>query len=212
MDMPPTRPIRRLVLCLTLLAGVGAGCQSNKPQYPTYQPATQPVSDTGLADSSRMSNVDAVVVPPAGWENEDPKKSEDHVHLSWKSPSGKTNYGVIYFSLPLPFSASWIYNPYLAAMKKSEGEANVIAGPVDDKSLPGLRFTVECGDYRMRTNLICKGFHGWAVYAGTLRKEDEVAGELELAERARDKTKVGVANANGSASPAVTRPTASAGE
>jgi hypothetical protein len=51
---------------------------------------------------------------------------------------------------------------------------------------------VECGDYRMRTNLICKGFHGWAVYAGSLRKEAEVPVELELAERARDKTQVGV--------------------
>jgi hypothetical protein len=207
MEMPPTRPIR-LALCLTLLAPIVAGCQPKSTQYPVYQPSTQPVTGAGLTDSSRLAKVDALVAPPAGWQTEDPKTDEDHVHLSWKSPSGKTNYGVIYFSLPLPFSASWIYNPYLAAMRKSEGEANVIAGPVDDKALPGLRFTVECGDYRMRTNLICKGFHGWAVYAGTLRKEDEVPAELELAERARERTKVGVAASGG----AVTRPTASVAE
>ena len=207
MEMPPTRPIR-VALCLTLLAGIGAGCQPKSAAYPVYQPSTQPVTDTGLTGPSRQSTVDAVVAPPAGWQTEDAKSDDDHVHLSWKSPSGKTNYGVIYFSLPLPFSASWIYNPYLSAMRKSEGEANVIAGPVDDKALPGLRFTVECGDYRMRTNLICKGFHGWAVYAGTLRKEDEIPGELELAERARELTQVGVA-----ASPRpVTRPTASLAE
>jgi hypothetical protein len=184
----------RLILygcCLTLLAGAEVGCQSKYSSIPTYQPATQPLSATGLSPAKPMENVEAIVVPPVGWETEDAKADEDHVHLSWKSPSGKTNYGVIYFSLPLPLPARWIIDPYLAAMKKSEGEANVIAGPVEDKSLPGLRFTVECGDYRMRTNLICKGFHGWAVYAGTLRTQPEIPAELELAERARDKTQVG---------------------
>ena len=191
--------------CLTLLAGAGVGCQSKYSSIPTYQPATQPLSATGLSAGKPIENVEAVVVPPVGWETEDAKADEDHVHLSWKSPSGKTNYGVIYFSLPLSLSARWIIDPYLAAMKKSEGEANVIAGPVEDKSLPGLRFTVECGDYRMRTNLICKGFHGWAVYAGTLRKEAEIPSELELAERARDKTQVGAT----SQASAVTRPAVS---
>jgi len=200
------RRFTRVLLCLPLLVGVGAGCQSKYANIPTYQPATQPLSATGLSAGKPIENVEAVVVPPVGWETEDAKADEDHVHLSWKSPSGKTNYGVIYFSLPLPLSARWIIDPYLAAMKKSEGEANVIAGPVEDKSLPGLRFTVECGDYRMRTNLICKGFHGWAVYAGTLRKEAEIPSELELAERARDKTQVG---ATSQATSPVTRPAVS---
>lgn len=198
--------------CLTLLLGVGVGCQSKYNSIPTYQPATQPLSATGLSAAEPMPKVEAVVNPPVGWETEDAKSDEDHVHLSWKSPSGKTNYGVIYFNLPLPLPAKWIIDPYLAAMKKSEGEANVIQGPVEDKSLPGLRFTVECGDYRMRTNLICKGFHGWAVYAGTLRKEAEIPAELELAERARDKTQVGVTADKPKETAAVTGPAVSTAE
>jgi hypothetical protein len=203
---------RRLTIlgcCLTLLTGAAVGCQSKYGSLPTYQAATQPLSATGLSAAEPMPKVEAIVTPPLGWVTEDPKSDEDHVHLSWKSPSGKTNYGVIYFNLPLPLPATWIIDPYLAAMKKSEGEANVIQGPVEDKSLPGLRFTVECGDYRMRTNLICKGFHGWAVYAGTLRKEAEIPAELELAERARDKTQVGVTPQKGKETAKVTGPAVS---
>jgi hypothetical protein len=191
--------------CLTLCTLLIAGCQPKHPSYPAYQPSTQPLTDTGLSPRQRMDNVDAIVAPPTGWQTEETKSDEDHVHLSWKSPSGKTNYGVIYFNLPLPVPATWIINPYLDAMKKSEGEANVIQGPVEDKALPGLRFTVECGDYRMRTNLVCKGFHGWAIYAGSLRNQPESPEEIHLAERARDHTLVGPA----AATPAVTRPTAS---
>jgi hypothetical protein len=159
-----------------------------------------------------MEAVQAVVTPPAGWRLEETKESSDHVHLSWKSPSGKTNFGVIYFSIPLPLPASWIFDQYIDAMRKSEGEATVIEGPANDGSLPGVRFTVETGPYRMRTNLICKGFHGWSVYAGTLRNEQEVAEELALAERARDKTQAGLPSASGQPNPAVIRPTASASE
>jgi hypothetical protein len=74
-----------------------------------------------------------------------------------------------------------------------------------------VRFTAEGGDYRMRINLICKGFRGWAVYAGTLRKEAEVPAELRLAEVARDRTKVGVPSAMGESTPAL-KPTASTSE
>ena len=92
-------------------------------------------------------------------------------------------------------------------MKESEGEANVIDQPMQDDALPGIRFTVDCGDYRMRTNFICKGFGGWAVYVGTLRDRPEIPAEIELAERAREKTKIGIPAATANAAGAVTGPT-----
>jgi hypothetical protein len=201
----------RFCVCLSLLAVLAGGCRS----FPDYKPpaaATQPLVGAQLSDAQAITEVDAIVQPPAGWEREETKASSDHVHLSWKSPSGKTNYGVIYFSIPVPIPASWLFDRYIAAMKESEGEAKVIEGPLNDRNLPGVRFTVETGPYRMRTNLICKGFHGWSIYAGTLREQPEVPDELRLAERARDKTQPGAPSAAAEGKPGVIRPTASVSE
>ena len=75
-----------------------------------------------------------------------------------------------------------------------------------------MRFTAEGGDYRMRINLICKGFRGWAVYAGTLRTEAEVPAELHLAEVAPDRAEWSP-SAAGEPTPALKpTPTASASE
>jgi hypothetical protein len=209
--MLPTRPAIFMV-CLTLSAAFGIGCQSKYAHIATYQPTTQPVSDRGIAEPESLADVDAVVTPPSGWTADPIKSSDQHKHQVWKSPTGKTAYGVIHFSLPLPVPATWVLDPFLNQMKKSEGEANLVGSPLKDDSLPGVRFTVEGGDYRMRVNLICKGFRGWAVYAGTLREQEEVPAELHLAEAAREKTQVGVPSANGQPTPAFTRPTASASE
>jgi hypothetical protein len=208
-----TKYMRCLILtfCLIVTGAFATGCRS----LPDYQPpasSTQPLTVGKLTDAVPIGAVDALVSPPVGWQQEETKSTEDHVHFSWKSPSGKTNYGVIYFSIPLPLPASWIYDRYIAAMRQSEGEAKVIAGPANDSSLPGVRFTVETGPYRMRTNLVCKGFHGWSVYAGTLRNQPEVAEELALAERARDKTQLGLPSAAAAPNPAVIRPTAAVSE
>lgn len=203
--------LSRVLFCLTLLAGVGAGCQSKYANIPTYQPATQPLSDNGLTDPAPFTPVDAVVTPPVGWKPDELKSSDQHTHQVWLSPTGKTAYGVIHFGLPLPVPATWILDSFLSAMKESEGEATLIGPPQKDDSLPGVRFTVEGGDYKMRVNLICKGFRGWAVYAGTRRNQQEIPAELELAERARDKTQVGVPTTStaNEAPPTFTRPTAS---
>ena len=203
-----------LWLSLPLLLAAGVGCQSKYAHIPTYHPTTQPltvVERHELADPEPAPQVDALVTPPDGW-NQDPIKSSDqHTHQVWKSPSGKTAFGIIHFSLPLPVPATWVLDPFLNEMKKSEGEANLIGQPLRDDALPGVRFTAEGGDYRMRINLICKGFRAWAVYAGTLRNQAEVPAELHLAEIARDQTKVGVPSATGQATPAL-KPTASASE
>src|SRR6266566_8108079 len=204
---------RRIILaCLTALAALAGGCQSKYANLPKYQANLQPLSVDGLSEPQAEPAVDATVVVPAGWKPEPFKGSEQHAHQVWLSPTGKTAYGVIHFGLPLPVPARWILNSFLSEMKKSEGEATVIGQPMEDDALPGVRFTVECGDYKMRINLICKGFRGWAVYAGTLRAQPEAPAELELAERAREKTKVGLPQAAAPVPPSFTRPTASIAE
>jgi hypothetical protein len=189
------------------------GCQSKYANLPVYQPpTTRPILASALSPPQSLSSVDAVCVPPVGWVPEPLKTSEDHAHQVWLSPSGKTAYGVIHFGLPLPVSAQWVLDPFLREMKKSEGEAILIGRPMRDDSLPGVRFTVEGGLYKMRINLICRGWRGWAVYSGTLRGHEEVPEELQLGEWAKDSTKVGVPSASGQGSPAFIRPTASASD
>jgi len=199
--------------CLTLLLAVAGGCQSKYADLPVYQRSSaQPLVDTGLEPPQPVAAVDALCYPPSGWAIEPMKTSEDHAHQVWLSPTGKTAYGVIHFGLPLPVPAQWVLDPFLREMKKSEGEAILIGQPMRDDSLPGVRFTVEGGLYKMRINLVCRGWRGWAVYAGTLRGQEEAPEELELAERARDMTQVGVPTATGAASPWFIRQTAMASE
>lgn len=190
----PNRPTLILTLCFAGLMVVG-GCQNKYKDIPAYTPSTQPLTTTGLADAEGIQAVNAVVKPPIGWELEPAKEQDGSVHYVWKSPTGKTAYGVIYFGMPLPVPTWMVYPNIIQKMKEHEGEANVINGPLKDDNLPGMRFTVDTGDYRMRTNLITKGFSGWMVYAGSLRNGDEVPAELELAEKSRDQTKVGTSEA-----------------
>jgi hypothetical protein len=180
------------VVCLTLSLAWLTGCQSNKyKDIPVYQPTTQKVTDTGLVAPAMDDEVKATVTPPVGWKAEPFKSSKDHTHQVWLSPTGNTAYGVIHFGIPFPMPATWLLDPWLEEMKKSEGEANLIGQPTRDDALPGVRFVVEGGDYKMRVNLITRGWKAWAVYAGTLRAKPEVPAELELAERARENTRVG---------------------
>jgi hypothetical protein len=189
--------------CLTPLLVLAVGCQNKYSHIPVYQRPVlaRAIEDSALAPPQALASVDAVCIPPAGWKMEPLKTSSDHAHQVWLSPSGNTAYGVIHFGLPLPVSAGWVLDPFLKEMKKSEGEANLIGQPMRDDSLPGIRFTVEGGLYKMRINLICRGWRGWAVYAGTLRTAPEVPEELELAEWAKDMTKVGVPTADGAPPP-----------
>lgn len=202
----------KLCQCVILLLFV-AGCQSNKySDLPQYHPATQPLVTTGLSEPTPFPPADAVVDPPVGWVADKLKQEDQYAHQVWKSPTGSTCYGIIHFGLPLPLPASLVLPRYLAAMKESEGQADIQGQAEKDEALPGIRFTVDCGDYRMRTNFICKGFGGWAVYVGTLRDRPEIPAEIELAERAREKTKIGIPAATANASGSVTGPAPLASE
>jgi hypothetical protein len=172
--------IRHLLLSMIVLGG----CHS-----PTKPAATQPAI-AGLCPATRDAVVQADVVPPLGWSAEPLKSTDKHKHQVWLSPSKNTAYGVIYFTLPWPVGPDLALWGFLQQMKSSEGDATLISKRWDD-NLGGFRFVADGGIYRVRTNLIVDGFHGWAIYAGTLRGKPVQEAELKMAEQARERTRVG---------------------
>ncbi|HSI36173.1 MAG: hypothetical protein ACAI43_22720 [Phycisphaerae bacterium] len=185
---------RRAPIVLAL-AGLLAGCQSQYSNLPAYQapaPTTQTVAAQAALTAPKPNEaVEAVVAPPTGWTPAPIDKSTEHTHQTWISPSQKTAYGVIYFGLPLPMPANWLLGPFVNEMKKREGKADVVGTPFKDENLPGVRVVVETRQYKMRINLIVRGWSAWAIYAGTDMAHPEEPTELQQAERARDTTKVG---------------------
>jgi hypothetical protein len=163
------------------------GCRTAPTStYPTTAIAVQ-----GLNPPIAIDAVQAVCDPPLQWKLDPPKRSATHTHLVWISPSGRTAYGVIYFHLPLPVGHDLALWGFLDQMRASEGEATLIKKNWDP-NLGALRFVAEGGQYTVRTNLFVRGFSGWAVYAGTLRAFPVNQAELELAERAREATLIGL--------------------
>ena len=75
-------------------------------------------------------------------------------------------------------------------MKRTEGEATLVSKQWDP-NLHAIRFVAVGGLYTVRTNLFVHRSHGWAIYAGTLRKEKIKADELAKAERWRELTRIG---------------------
>jgi hypothetical protein len=132
-----------------------------------------------------------MVTPPIGWKPDPLKITDKSKHRVWLSPTGATAYGVIYFNLPLPVGANLALMGFLDQMKRTTGEAIVISQTEDDQ-LPGYRFIADGGHYRIRCNLMTRGFHGWAVYAGSLRARPVNPDEVRVAEQARELTKIGL--------------------
>jgi hypothetical protein len=146
---------------------------------------------SGLHPPMPNTDVQAMVVPPVGWSAEPLKSSDQHAHQVWISPSRNTAYGIIYFTLPWPVGQDLTLWGFLQQMKKTEGRADLISKESDDQ-LPGLRFVAQGVIYTVRTNLIVSGFHGWAVYAGTINQKPVDDKELLTAIRAREQTRVGL--------------------
>lgn len=178
--------LRFISLFATLLVAI-AGCRAQ----PKPAAAAATVPTTGLSALQPVESVDARCTPPIGWRVEPLKSSARHRHQVWLSPTGKTAYGVIHFTLPFPLGSDLVLWAFLREMRKSEGEA-VLLHKVRDPELPGIRFVAEGGLYRMRANLQVRGSQAWAVYAGTLRRETILPDELDLAERAREQTQIGL--------------------
>ena len=177
---------------MLLLATVAAGCASAPSSSPRV--ADPPRAQTAawnrdLNPPTAAPEVDAFVVPPVGWHADPPKVSSRHNHQVWVSPHGGTAYGVIRFTLPLPVGEDLALHGFLAEMKKSEGEATLLSRNRDGQR---LRFVAEGGKYRVRGILLTRGFHGWAVYAGTLRSLPVAVDDLALAVQARENTALGL--------------------
>lgn len=120
-----------------------------------------------------------------------PQQRSNVAHHMWISPSGRTAFGVIRFTLPLPLPHDPVLWVFLGEMRSIEGEARMLS-KVWDGRLRGIRFDVEGGRYRMRTNFTIRNMTGWMAYAGTVRDDLPVdAAELLLAEQAREATRFG---------------------
>jgi hypothetical protein len=174
--------VRRLA---ALIAVVTLGCHEALPE-----PSTARYSSEDLALVTYDATVNAQIAPPSGWKMDPYKTSSEHRHAVWISPSGHTAYGVIYFSLPLPVGYDLTLWGFLREMRRNEGEAT-LESKKWDSDLNGLRFVARGGRYIVRTNLMVRGFHGWAIYAGTLRNEQIVPEELAQAQAAREQTRIG---------------------
>ncbi len=184
-----------LLLAALLLGGVIAGCRSDRQRLRAAQAElAETTLPQGLQPPHFVAAVNAAATPPVDWRREPLKQSDKHCHQVWLSPSGKTAYGVIYFTLPgvadvIQIPMDWVLKGYLDAMRADQGEARLVSRQ-DDPNLPGVRFTAEGGMYTTYTNLITAGRHGWAVYVGTLRDEPIAPSEFELAQQAREQTRI----------------------
>ena len=180
-----------VIVSILVLQLVGTGCaaEARYKNVATTLPTTLPES-TGLQAPIYVEQIGATVVPPVGWAPDPLKSSSRHTHQVWLSPSRNTAYGVIHFSLPLPLGYDPVLWYFMREMRRAEGEA-VLLSKQWDPNLRGLRFVAQGGRYTIRTNLLLRGFKGWAIYAGTLTHEPVDPAELDLAERARERTRAG---------------------
>jgi hypothetical protein len=169
-------------LCVSLL-GWGCNTAQNLPVTNPIRPVT-----TVLTPPVYNRVLRAIVTPPLGWVPDPLKQSARHRHQVWVSPTGDTAYGIIYFNLPLPCGDDLALWGFLQEMKKVEGEARLLSKQND---YSGLRFVAEGGLYTIRAKLQVDGFHGWVIYAGTLRSRPVNPPELDIAQKARESTRLG---------------------
>jgi len=163
------------------------GCGHSAPPAISTQPSNE--TPTGLTTPVACERLSAWLDPPSGWIAKPVEADSQYVHQFWVSQSGRTAYGVILMKLPLPTGPDLTLWAFLQRMRQTEGQADLIEKHWD-AALGGYRFLADGSRYRIRVNLIVNGWRAWAVYAGTLRSEPIADKELELAEAAREHTRV----------------------
>ena len=192
--------LTRLLLA-TLLLALGAGCSSSRRNAFSLTPTAaeaEHLERAGLAPVAWIPAVEAAAPVPIGWRAEALKVQPRSKHQVWISPSGSTAFGVLNVQHFLMAFASdqRILDEFLKGMKQTEGEANLLQGPVKDKyiggGIGGLKFVAEGGKYTVRGHLVSRGTRAWIVYAGTERGKPFDAEELSRAEEARDRTVVDI--------------------
>lgn len=200
--IPPAMTcVARVCLCAALAAagcaresGRAAGGDAPAPLTPATAPAGMPAA--ALADAEWNAELQAMIVPPVGWQPSVLPGSFNAVHQVWISPSGRTAYGVIRFSLPFPSPHDPVLWVFLKEMRRKEGQADLLEKRWD-RERRGLRAVIEGGRYTIRTTITIRGLSGWMTYAGTLREAPVEPEELHHAETAREQTRVGKSAADG---------------
>jgi hypothetical protein len=143
----------------------------------------------GVSRAVRIDPLDAICVPPAGWKLDRSDDTKRYAQRVWVSPTGRTSYGVIHFTMPFPLGNSIALAGFLSELRRSEGDAHLISKtPLEDR----LAFVAEGGRYRVNGIIRTRGAAGWAVYAGTLRAGPLAFDEVSLAVHARDSTIAGL--------------------
>jgi hypothetical protein len=158
-----------------------AGCNLRRP------PSVQSLELRPNVTPEMIEALSIVPDPPPGWAPDTLKRQPNSASQVWISPTGRTAYGVIHFILPLPVGHEPVLWVFLTEMRKEEGIAKVQSKHWDSE-MDALRFVVDGSRYRIRTNLLVRGFEGWAVYAGTLLAEPVDESELLTSENARETT------------------------
>lgn len=159
----------------------------------TVSPATTRVTvdlPHALTDAAWDADLQAMIVPPVGWQVSVLPGSFNAVHQVWISPTGRTAYGVIRFSLPFPSPHDPVLWVFLNEMRRKEGQADLLEKRWDRQHRV-LRAVIEGGRYRLRATIALRGLSGWMTYAGTLRAEPVEPEELRHAEAAREGTQYG---------------------
>jgi hypothetical protein len=181
------RSLRRFIaiVCAVCLSACAA-----HPQSPMVQPIWTVTRSGPLTGLAFDPNVKAVCDAPAGWKSQPLVSAADHADQVWLSPTGATAYGVIHFVMPFPVGVDFALSAFLDHMRKDKGEATLLARQTDP-TLPGIRFVAEDQTHVIHANLFVAGWEGWAVYAGTLRNAPINQEELDIAQVARENTRVG---------------------
>jgi hypothetical protein len=193
--LPTRAPVNSLWAAAFIVALlVGAGCRKNRP--PTIQ-STEPAPFIGVTEPAYRDDLQALVTPPSQWQAEPIKASPKHAHQVWISPGRSVAYGVIRFNLPWPVGQDLTLGGFLREMKRTEGQADLLEKK-NDPNLPGLRFVAQGGLYKVRGNLFVQGWRAWVVYAGTKVNVEPDANELQVAEQARESTRIGATAQPGS--------------
>lgn len=189
-------PRLRDAATILIAATVSLGCAQPRRgasaaiEPASTQPTTYPAVYAALSAPEWSPELQALIVPPIGWQPSIlPAKFNAH-HQVWVSPSGRTAYGVIRFSLPLPAPHDPVLWVFLKEMRRKEGQADLLQKAWDPAGR-GLRAVIEGGRYTIRLTVTIRGLSGWMTYAGTLRDHPVEPDELHTAEAARDQTGLG---------------------
>lgn len=189
---------------LILAALPFAGCVARPVHRVPTELRPAPATTAPVVSLVWDEQLEARICPPPGWRLDPPKSTSQHLHKTWLSPTGDTAYGVIRFRLPIPVTEELALWGFMREMRRSEGDGTLLEKQPDPTladGAGGLRFVAEGGRYKVRTNLVVRGFRGWCIYAGTLRGRSDNPPELADAIAAREATRVGPPPATRAAQP-----------